>query len=435
MVINVIEDMTALKRAQLAERFLSESSRALASSFDQGEVLGRIARLAVPRIADWCAVDLVGSDGEIERVALAHENPEVVARARELLERYPPDPKSDLGAAEVIRTGESRMYADITGEMIARRAVDEEHRRLLTDLGMRSAMIVPMTTPAGTVGAVSLATGRSGRRFDRHDLELAEELARRCATAVDNARLYREREYIARTLQESLLPSELPEIPGIETAARFRPTGEGNEMGGDFYDLFSTGERGWTVVVGDVCGKGPDAAAVTALVRYTLRAAAMSERLPSRGLHVLNQALLRQRRDRRFCTVAYAYLEASEDRVRLGFASGGHPLPLLIRAGGEVELVGRPGTLLGVFADPEFVDRSIDLGPGDALVFYTDGVTEGRGADGLEDHGLIEVLRACAGAGADAIAARVEEAAIGSQNGRPRDDIAVLVLRVPESAA
>ena len=157
-------------------------------------------------------------------------------------------------------------------------------------------------------------TGPSGRRFDRRDLELAEELARRCATAVENARLYGERAYIARTLQESLLPSELPEIPGIETAARFRPTGEGNEMGGDFYDLFSSGGRGWTVVMGDVCGKGPDAAAVTALARYTLRAAAMRERLPSRGLHVLNEALLRQRTDRRFCTVAYAYLESVDER-------------------------------------------------------------------------------------------------------------------------
>ena len=145
------------------------------------------------------------------------------------------------------------------------------------------------------LGVLSLVTGRSGRRFDARDLELAEELARRCGTAVDNARLYRERGYIARTLQESLLPSELPEIPGIEAAARFRPTGEGNEMGGDFYDLFATGDRGWTVVVGDVCGKGPDAAAVTALARYTLRAAAMRERLPSRELHVLNEALLRQR--------------------------------------------------------------------------------------------------------------------------------------------
>ena len=240
---------------------------------------------------------------------------------------------------------------------------------------------------------MTFVTGPSGRRFDQRDLDLAEELARRCATAVENARLYGERAYIARTLQESLLPSELPEIPGIETAARFRPTGEGHDMGGDFYDLFSSGGRGWTVVMGDVCGKGPDAAAVTALARYTLRAAAMRERLPSRGLHVLNEALLRQRTDRRFCTVAYAYLESVESGVRLGFASGG---PSRCRCWcartARCEAVGAPGTLLGVVPDPSFEDRSVELAPGDALVFYTDGVIEDRGDGGLEEEQLVELL-------------------------------------------
>jgi serine phosphatase RsbU (regulator of sigma subunit) len=181
-----------------------------------------------------------------------------------------------------------------------------------------------------------------------------------------------------------------------------------------------------------VCGKGPDAAAVTALARYTLRAAAMRERLPSRGLHVLNEALLRQRTDRRFCTVAYAYLETVASGVRLGFASGGHPLPLLLRPDGTVEPVGAPGTLLGVVPDPTFEDRSVELSPGDALVFYTDGVIESRGDSHIDERRLAELIGTCAGAGADAIAAKVEEAAVLSQGGRPRDDIAVLVLRVAE---
>ncbi len=249
--------------------------------------------------------------------------------------------------------------------------------------------------------------------------------------AVDNARLFAERTYIARTLQQSLLPAELPDIPGIEAAARFRPTGEGNEVGGDFYDLFESGGLGWTIVMGDVCGKGPDAAAITALARYTLRAAAMRERLPSRSLGLLNEALLRQRTDRRFCTVAYAYLEPLSDGARIGFASGGHPLPLLLRADGSVESVGAAGTLLGVVADPRFEDRSLSMGRGDALVFYTDGVIEGRGPDNsLDEEGLAHLVAACAGEGADAIAARIEDAAVAAQGGSPRDDIAVLVLRV-----
>ena len=432
MAINVIEDITAHKRSELAERFLSESSRLLASSLDTDEVLEQVAHLAVPEVADWCAVVVLRVDGELEQVALAHTDPEMLERGFELSRMYPPRAHHQVGAASVIRSGKSEFAAEIPEELLERVTEDERHLELVMELGMRSAMTVPMVARGGTLGAMTFVTGPSGRRFDERDLELAEELARRCATAVENARLYGERAYIARTLQESLLPAELPEIPGIESAARFRPTGEGHDMGGDFYDLFSSGGRGWTVVMGDVCGKGPDAAAVTALARYTLRAAAMRERLPSRGLHVLNEALLRQRSDRRFCTVAYAYLETTDTGVRLGFASGGHPLPLLIRQDGSVEAVGAPGTLVGVVPDPTFEDRSVELAPGDALVFYTDGVIEDRGDGGLEEDKLATLLAGCAGKGADAIAARVEEEAISSRNGHPRDDIAVLVLRVAD---
>src|SRR3954452_6363438 len=172
--------------------------------------------------------------------------------------------------------------------MLRAAAVDEEHYQEITAIGMRSSIVVPMTTRGRTIGALTFVNGASGRRFDEQDVELAQELGRRCATAVDNARLYTERSYIARTLQESLLPVELPDIPGVEAAARFRPTGEGNEVGGDFYDMFETGNRGWTVVMGDVCGKGPDAAAVTVPARYTLCAAAMPVRRPSRSLALLN---------------------------------------------------------------------------------------------------------------------------------------------------
>ncbi len=238
----------------------------------------------------------------------------MVAMAEELSSRYPPDPRSQTGVPAVLRSGSSELYPEIPDELLRSATQDEDQYRLIQQIGMRSAMIVPLVTRGQSVGALTFVSGPSGRRFDEQDLKLAEELARRCATAIDNARLFTERAYIARTLQRSLLPAELPEIPGIEAAARFRPIGEGNEVGGDFYDLFESGDRGWTVVMGDVCGKGPDAAAVTALARYTLRAAAMRERLPSRSLRLLNEALLRQRDDRRFCTVAYAYLEAARRR-------------------------------------------------------------------------------------------------------------------------
>jgi PAS domain S-box-containing protein len=432
MAINVIEDISPHKRAELAQRFLARSGEVLASSLNPDDLLVAIANLAVPGVADWVAVELVTASGAVERKALAHANPEVRDWALEVSRRYPPDPDAPAGVYQVIRTGQAELYPEIPDELLREGAQDDEHYRILSEFGMRSVIIVPMTTRGRTLGALSFVNGNSGRRFDEQDVELAQELARRCATAVDNARLYTERSYIARTLQESLLPVELPDIPGVEAAARFRPTGEGNEVGGDFYDMFESGDRGWTVVMGDVCGKGPDAAAVTALARYTLRAAAMREQVPSRSLAVLNEALLRQRDDRRFCTVAYAYIEKLDRGARVGIASGGHPLPLVLRVDGSVEPVGAPGTLLGVVPDPDLEDRSLLLEPGDALVFYTDGVIESRGDSSLDERRLAELVATCAGAGADAIAAKVEEAAVLSQGGRPRDDIAVLVLRVVE---
>jgi serine phosphatase RsbU (regulator of sigma subunit) len=314
--------------------------------------------------------------------------------------------------------------------MLGQAAVDEEHLELLRGFGLRSAMLVPLIVRGVPIGVLSFISGPSGRRFEQEDVHLAEELARRCSTAIENSRLYRERDYIARTLQSSLLPSELPRIPGVETAARFRAAGEGNEVGGDFYDLFESGARGWTVIVGDVCGKGPDAAAVTALARHTLRTASMRERLPSRSLRLLNEALLREQGDRRFCTVAYAYLEPVEEGARVGFASGGHPLPVLLRADGRVDWLGQHGMLLGVVPDPQLKDSSVALAPGDALVFYTDGVTEAGGRRPLGEEALTEIVASCAGLDADAIAGRIEAAALEAEQGPPRDDIAVLVLRV-----
>jgi PAS domain S-box-containing protein len=431
MAINVTEDITTHIRAERGQRFLSRASALLSASLDPKEVLGQVAKLAVPEIADWLYIDLVVPGGSFERVAAAHDDPERLARAIEINREQPLAHDAPKGIPNVLRTGRSELYVDLQAEL----AADPEGRyfRLARELGMRSAIVAPMISRGRTVGTLTLATDPEGRRFDEHDLELAEELALRCGTAIDNARLFSERAYIARTLQQSLLPAELPDIPGIEAAARFRPTGQGNEVGGDFYDLFESGGQGWTVVMGDVCGKGPDAAAVTALARYTLRAAAMRERVPSRSLSLLNEALLRQRDDRRFCTVVYAYLERNDGGAQIGFASAGHPPPLLLRRDGSVEPVGDPGTLLGVLPDPRFEDRTLSLMRGDTLVFYTDGMVEGRGpGEVLDEARLAELLASFAGAGADAIAGRLEDAAVNAHGGSPRDDIAVLVLRVAE---
>ena len=166
MAINVIEDLTEHKRAELAEHFLSECSRVLGSSLDVDELLKGVARLAVPEVADWCTVDVVRPDGEVARVALEHADPEMLARSRELSDRYPIEPNDPTGTSRAVRTGESELYAEVTPELIRANTRDEEHLRAVEALGPRSAMSVPMLSHGRTLGVLSLVTGRSGRRFD-----------------------------------------------------------------------------------------------------------------------------------------------------------------------------------------------------------------------------------------------------------------------------
>ena len=244
-------------------------------------------------------------------------------------------------------------------------------------------------------------------------------------------------EDIAETLQESLLPSALPKIPGVDAAVEFRPAGERHVVGGDFYDLFQRDDGSWAVVVGDVCGKGAAAAAVTGLARYTLRAAAMRERRPSRVLALLNDAILRQRAPHEFCSVAFARFEASgPDGARATLSSGGHPLPLVLRAGGSVEPIGSHGTLLGVVEDPALSDATVELRAGDALVLYTDGLTDAYAPERIVTQAeLAAALRAYAGRPAAEITREVARVVLGNGNGQPRDDIALLVLGLPKVAA
>jgi serine phosphatase RsbU (regulator of sigma subunit) len=261
---------------------------------------------------------------------------------------------------------------------------------------------------------------------------MAEELGRRAAQAIDNARLHHRQSRTASALQRSLPPPRLPEIPGIETAARYRPAGEGNEVGGDFYDLFGR-PAGWAVAIGDVVGKGPEAAA---LARYTVRTAAMQEQEPSRVLSTLNAALLNQRSDGRFCTMAYGHLLPTglpTGGARLELCCGGHPLPLVLRAEGSVETAGEHGMLLGFYSDIPLYDQRVDLAEGDVVLFYTDGVTEARGPEGelFGEERLAKLLASCAGRAAEEIAEEID-CGLSSFSGSTdrRDDVTFLVLRI-----
>lgn len=431
MAINVIEDVTKLKRSEEAQRLLAEAGRLLASSLDTDAILQHIADLATaPWLADWCSVHIVDAEGRQPMAAWASSDVERGKALAAIEERYPQPPRGSVGVPNVIRTGASELYPELRPERLEQGARDETHRELLEQVGPYSAVVAPIASRGRSLGAMTVVRFGGGRRYDPDDVALLEELGRRIGAWLDTAQLYAERSYIARTLQESLLPAQLPEIPGLATAARFRASGAGNDVGGDFYDLFQASDGSWSVVVGDVCGKGPDAAAVTALARYTLRAAAMSEPSPSARLRILNEALLRQRKDLRFVTVAYASLAPENGGMHVDVASAGHPLPLVLRANGTVEPVGAEGTLVGVVPDPDLHDESAHLEKGDSLLFYTDGVTEARDETGTLGEGRLKtILGSCAGMDVDAIASAIETAAVEMQPGGTRDDIAVVVLQ------
>ena len=444
-------DITERKRAEEAQRFLAETSATLSSSLDYQATLSRVTRLVVPHLADWCAVDIVDEDdGSVRRLAVAHEDPEKIALAYELERRYPPNPEAPYGVPQVLRTGRPELVTEIPESLLDEAAVDAEHREIIRGLGLESYIIAPLVARGRTLGAITLASAESGRRYGAAELELAEELARRAALAVDNARLYSGRSRIARTLQGSLLPSRLPDVPGVEVGLRYLPAGE-VDVGGDFYDLFDariesqngdsdSSDPVWGVVIGDVCGKGAEAAAVLALARYTIRAVAMQEECPAAVLAGLNEAMLRQRRERddhKFCTVAYARLEpkaGAEGGAKVTVCRGGHSAPLLLKTDGSILGIGDPGRVLGVFNDPRLTHQEVHLAPGDALVLYTDGVPEARSPDGafFGEERIERILHSSVGLDASALASRIENAVLEFQENDSRDDVAVLVLRVPE---
>jgi serine phosphatase RsbU (regulator of sigma subunit)/PAS domain-containing protein len=429
-VVWVGEDVTAVKRQEVRERLLSNASKLLASSLDVDATIDKAAWAVVPELADWARIDLRDERGALVQMGVAHRDLERVDLLKEWRRDFPPDEADDRGPAEVMRTGRSVVWVDVAAEDVVRYAQSPRHGELMRLIDTRSMVIAPLVVGDRVIGTMQLATtSESGRMLGTADIELVEELARRAAIAVDHARVHAVRTHIATTLQRSLLPPRLPVIPGLEIAARFRAAGTATEVGGDFYDLFE-GRENWMVMMGDVTGKGPGAAAITSLARYTMRTAAQYEDDPTAMLRRLNATLGSDPERRQICTAVCVGVKppaGGAAGVGLQVVCAGHPSPLLVAADGSVRPVGRPGTLLGAFAEGRWSVADVALGPGDALVLYTDGVTDTRGPDSRFGTERLEaLLRDIGPADAETIAGGIDAAlqAFGEQ----RDDVAVLVL-------
>lgn len=421
--------LAAHKAARDRLAFLAEASAVLSRSLNTNAAMTELAELAVPRLGDWCAVDIL-DHGELQLVAASHHDP---AKLDEVRRWRAHNPLSFAhGPGEVVRAGKSELITDIDDAVLQAAARDEEHLRLLRSLRFRSAVIVPLVARGAVLGALTLIhDADSDRRHTADDLALAEELAHRAGVALDNARLFQDRAAVASVLQRALLPPELPPVPGVEIAARHQPGAE-MVIGGDFYDVFENADGSWTVLIGDVCGKDTTAASLTALARHSARAAVTRDSDPRAVLHVMNEAFRQHGSSEQFCTAVCARLHPGSDAAGLDVAVAGHPPPLLLRADGSTEAIQAAGSLVGLFDDAAFSVQSVWLAAGETLALYTDGVTEARrGEELFGSERLAAALSQGRALEADVLADEVLRAVAAFDNGDRRDDVAIVTVQVP----
>ncbi|MEW6477449.1 MAG: GAF domain-containing SpoIIE family protein phosphatase [Actinomycetota bacterium] len=354
--------------------------------------------------------------------------------------------REDFAAPPAVGRAPVLAGAVVTGEIlriddVATWAKGEEAARSYGVLAdgrlVRSWLAAPVRGRGDAVLGVVYLGHHRAHAFDARHERLVAGLCSQLAAALEHCALFAERSRVASALSESLLPPLLPPLPGLDAAARYRPSGadapgRGNLVGGDFYDLFEIADGRFGLLLGDVSGVGPEAAALTGVARYTVRAVAEAEDGPCAVLTRLNEALLRLGSER-FLTAVYAILEPKGDGVvPVGLCSGGHPPAVVLRDDESVEVLdGEAGMLLGVFPTVELSDIHVVLNPGDALVLVTDGVLEARDGEGSEFglERLTELLATCAGRSAEGIARRIERSVLDHRGDRADDDLAIVVLR------
>lgn len=455
-----LSELERVRRGRVA--FLAEASELLSSTLDQQQAIALTAQLLVPRLAAWCAVLITDDSGELKPAYVWHEDEAKIDALARLLEEIAP-PVLTSGVAGVLGTpgvgvpGSAGVVGLSAGAPGAPRGGHSWSLAVPPGAGLEdvrmasdSAWCFPLTARGRGLGAVVIGRPREDRRWQdpppRESLELAEDLARRAALALDNARLYERQRMTSQALQHSLLPPELPEIPRTELAAEYEAAGEANDVGGDFYDVFTVGEGRWRFAIGDVSGTGPEAAAVTGLARHTLRILAAEGHPIAEVVGRLNGLINREGARGRFITLLHGEITVPPGSVspaeplEVSLVCAGHPLPLLLRASGtDDELpapAAEPQMLLGVAEDVSFEAQKSKLYPGDLLLCVTDGVTERRDETGRlldDDDGLAKLLAGCRDLSAWAVASRLRRA-VGEFGTEPSsDDMAILVMRAADA--
>ncbi len=441
MAANAIETLELLGREHAARveaeetgrRLLREKQRAEALHSVGSAIAGRLELQEIVQLATDAARELTpAAFGAFFYNVISPSGESYMLYAlsgveRSAFERFPMPRNTEIFAPTFNGEGLVRLDDVLADPRYGRSA--PYHGMPEGHLPVRSYLAVPVITSNGEVAGGLFFGHPEPGMFSADDERMVEGIAAQSAIAIENARLYQERTRTAQTLQRALLPPHLPQIAGLELAAGYRAAGEGNEVGGDFYDVFPQGDGSWAMVIGDVCGKGPQAAAVTALARYTLRAHAVAGLRPSYMLMRLNDALLRQRAPG-FVTVALARVDLTAAGARVELATAGHPLPILA-AGGEAAPVGEVGTPLGIIEQPELPQVTLELAAGDLLAFYTDGVSEAAAPKHLLGEAELAALVAERAAdGPRAVVDHLEATAVALSRGNPRDDIACLAVQV-----
>jgi len=371
LVINFFSDITAQVRRDEDQELLSIVYEALGSSLDREESVQALAGALVPRIGSWCSVHLLEPGDRLEPVAAVHSDTDDARKLVHVATGGAISIGEDRLQARVVRSGRPEVIGRVTTAML-----DEVESRsgtevadVLRRLDLGSVACVPMQVGRRVIGTLTVARSTAEPKLGATDLDLLTTIAHRAAATLENAGLYQQQRAIAETLQAVLTPRNLPAVPGLELAARYRPLSLVGHVGGDFYDVVPVPGR-CAIVVGDIAGKGIEAAAAVGLARYTLRSTIALDPSFETVLSQLNEALLVEDR---MCTLAYVLLSDNGHGFDLRVTLAGHPPPILITADGEMRRLGQPCPPAGVLPVLNPIEEEHTLGPGDILVLYTDG--------------------------------------------------------------